>query len=251
MWDEVWNREKSGKGLRGHRWLWKGLVADCRERSESKLERGSRWPRMGSHSVVLNNCMSLQYALGWPQKQAHQSCFMVPGQEAGRAKSLLGWVGSRCKTVSELPHSSQLSWGRALLAAGWGADLSLPCQDEFSWLFQRKSPIYRLRAEAQVAEGALPAVHHQPCRETFACSALDSVQHWGINTAIQASLVCFLYGLTGSSAAVLCGESVFPIYLRGMFSFIVAWWSVWLRQSKKLLSALCLTSLKKEMCWKK
>lgn len=76
------------------------------------------------------------------EARAPQSCFMVPGEgAAGRAKALLGWVGRQGKTAAQLPHSSQPSRGRVLLAAGRGAALSLPCQAEFSWLFQRKAPI--------------------------------------------------------------------------------------------------------------
>lgn len=132
---------------------------------------------------------------------------------------------------------------------------------ELNWIFPRKSvslcPFYRLTAEAQTAEGAWAAVHHQPWKSpapdqhciyraaerSFACRALDFVQHWDTNTTIQIFFVCFL--LTGDSTAILWGKPIFPFYFRGMFFFIVAWWSLWLRQSKKLLSALGLTSLKK------
>lgn len=99
---------------------------------------------------------------------AHQSCFMVPGEEAaGRKKALLGWVGSWCKTVAKLPHSSQPSWGGAF----WQQDeeLTFPfCVKMNSADFSKWSHrFYRLRTEAQVDEGAQPAVHHQACRETF------------------------------------------------------------------------------------
>lgn len=136
------------------------------------------------------------------------------------------------------------------------------CQDEFSWLFQRKALI--LQAEGWStgcwrgsARCASPVHPGQCCiygaaERHSACWALDRVQHWGVNAAVQTAFVCFLYSLADRSAAVLCAESSFPIYLRGMFSFIVAWWSVWLRQNENLLSALGLTSLKKEeMYWKK
>lgn len=107
------------------------------------MERGHRWPRMGSHPVVLNNCVGPQCALDWPQRQEPIRVAWWCQErrlQAGQKHCWDGWeVGAK------LPHSSQPSWGRALLAAGWGADFSLPCQAEFSWLFQRKALI--LQAE--------------------------------------------------------------------------------------------------------
>lgn len=200
------------------------------------------------------------------EARAPQSCFMVPGEgAAGRAKALLGWVGRQGKTVAQLPHSSQPSQGRVFAGS---RTRSCPFSSLPSWIqltFPKEGTNLTgwglkhrlLKGLSQLCitspEEAHPGQHciNWAAGRPFTCRALDSVQHWGINTAIQTSFVCFLYSLTGSSAAVLCGESVFPIYLRGMFSFIAAWWSVWLRQSKKLLSALGLTSLKKEVCWKK
>lgn len=73
-------------------------MAGWRQRSGNRVERGSRWPRTRPHPVVLDDCMSLQDALGKAGKRmpveagAQQSCPAVQGEEAaGRVKHC--WEG--------------------------------------------------------------------------------------------------------------------------------------------------------------
>lgn len=102
----------------------KGGWADWRQRSGNRVERGSRQPRVGSHPVVLDDCMSLQDALGKAERRlpieagAQQSCPVVQGEEAaGRGQALSGWMGGRYKTAAKLLRGSQPPRGRASLAA--------------------------------------------------------------------------------------------------------------------------------------
>lgn len=164
---------------------------------------------------------------------AHQSCFMVPGDEAaGRANALMEWVGSQCKTMAKLPHSSQPSEAGHCWQQDEELTFSFPAKMNSADFSKGRYQFYRLRAEAQVAEGAWLAVHHQPwaspswpwcvywaTERSFACWAPDSVQHWGINTAIQTSFVCFLNSLTGSSAAVVWRVSFSKLLKRNVFLY--------------------------------
>lgn len=81
--------------------------------------------------------------------------------------------------------------------------------------------------------------HMYPCF----CAPLVPVFLSVIQVPVQTLLVFSVY-LSGSSAVLQWGKPIFPVFFRGMFSFAV-WWSVWLRWSKELLSALSLTSLEK------
>lgn len=124
------------------------------------MERGHRWPRMGSHPVVLNNCVGPQCALDWPQRQEPIRvawCARRGGCRQG--KSTVGMGGKsvpNCPIAANLPEAEHCWQQDEELTFPFPAKLN---SADFS---KGRHWFYRLRAGAQVAEGAQPAVHHQP-----------------------------------------------------------------------------------------
>lgn len=124
---------------------------------------------MGSHPVVLSNCMSLPCALGWAQRQEPIRAalwYQERRQQAGQKHCWDGWEVSaklwpNCPIAANLPEEKHC----------WQQDEELtfpfPAKMNSADFSKRSHRFYRLRAEAQVAEEARPAVHHQPCRDTF------------------------------------------------------------------------------------